>query len=125
MDIFFRLLLSNPGLYAHTPFHPWTSVADLEAEFYETPSNHLLSFSNPESFSFAVVDKTYPASADDRGGELAGTLGFTYTSPTNLCTEIGFVVILPQYQRSHVAPIALQHALNSTENGRLGLCRVH
>lgn len=46
----------------------------------------------------------------------------------NACTEIGLVVVLPAYQRTHVASNAvglmMQYALNSPGEGGLGLRRV-
>ncbi|KAJ5518603.1 Acyl-CoA N-acyltransferase [Penicillium expansum] len=126
-ETFFRLSSPYPELYKHLPILSPDSAAELKSLFYNTPTNHILSFSNPESFAFAIIDKTRPPSLEDPEGELAGTVSFIRTSPTNLCTEIGFIVILPPYQRTHVATntvgLALQLAFESTENGGLGLRR--
>ncbi|KAJ5690268.1 Acetyltransferase [Penicillium macrosclerotiorum] len=69
------------------------------------------------------------SSMDDPDGELTGTISFVRTSKTHLSTEIGFIVILPPYQRTYVAMsavgLALQYALEAPENGGLGLRRVH
>ncbi|KAK4870250.1 hypothetical protein LT330_005304 [Penicillium expansum] len=128
-ETFFRQSSPYPELYKHLPILPPASAAELKSLFYNTPTNHILSFANPESFAFAIIDKTRPPSLEDPEGELAGTVSFIRTSPTNLCTEIGFIVILPPYQRTHVATntvgLALQLAFESTENGGLGLRRVH
>lgn len=55
-------------------------------------------------------------------------VSFIDTSATNLSTEIGGVIILPEFQRSHVATNAvglmLKFALDGTSNGGLGLRRV-
>lgn len=111
------------------PTGPWASPAALKAEFYEGAPTALLSFSNPNSFAFAIIDKTRPASPEDPEGELAGTVSYVYTSAPYLSTEIGFIIILPNYQRTHVASntvgLALQYALESPEKGGLGLRRVH
>ncbi|CAI7612266.1 unnamed protein product [Penicillium pancosmium] len=129
LDTFFRLSVSHPELYAHMPLGPFNSLAELKAEFLDRSTSHILSFSNPESFAFAVIDKTRPASPEDPEGELAGTVSFIRTSPVNLCTEIGFILILPPYQRSHVATntvgLALKYAFETPENGGLGLRRIH
>ncbi|KAJ5221512.1 Acyl-CoA N-acyltransferase [Penicillium citrinum] len=129
LDTFFRRSASHPELYSHMPIGPFDTLADLKGQFLNQPDNHILSFSNPESFAFAVIDKTRPASAEDPEGELAGTVSFIRTSPVHLCTEIGFIVILPPYQRTHVATntvgLALKYAFGSTEDGGLGLRRVH
>ena len=126
---FFRLAASHPELFAHMPMGPWNSEEEFKAEFYQSPINHILSVSNPESFVFAVIDKTRQPSMDDSEGELAGTISFVRTSATHLCTEIGFIVILPPYQHTHVAKtavcLALQYALEDPGNGGLGLRRVH
>ncbi|KAJ4002742.1 hypothetical protein NW752_009394 [Fusarium irregulare] len=129
LPTFFRLSQLCPELYAHTPWGPWNSVAELRAEFLDTEPTHDLSFTNPESFAFAIIDKTRRASDADPDGEVAGTISFTHISLTDLSTEIGFVIILPPYQRSHVASnaigLALEYALEMPENGGLGLRRIH
>ncbi|KXG47963.1 Acyl-CoA N-acyltransferase [Penicillium griseofulvum] len=126
-ETFFRL--STPEVYTHMPMTSPASAAEFKSLFYSNSTSHILSFSNPESFAFAIIDKTRPPSPEDPEGELAGTVSFIRTSPVNLCTEIGFIVILPPYQRTHVATnaagLALQLAFESTENGGLGLRRVH
>ncbi|KAJ5603404.1 hypothetical protein N7537_006360 [Penicillium hordei] len=128
-ETFFKKSSAHPEIYTHLPILPSASATELKSRFYSNSTTHILSFANPESFAFAIIDKTKPPSPEDPEGELAGTVSFIRTSPTNLCTEIGFIVILPPYQRTHVATnavgIALQLAFKSTEKGGLGLCRVH
>ncbi|KAJ5513116.1 Acyl-CoA N-acyltransferase [Penicillium fimorum] len=128
-ETFFRLSSPHPDIYAHMPMPSPASAAEFKSLFYSNSTSHILSFSNLESFAFAIIDKTRPPSAEDPEGELAGTVSFIRTSPINLCTEIGFIVILPPYQRTHMATnavgLALQLALETTEKGGLGLRRVH
>lgn len=128
-DTFYRLSSPHPEIYAHMPMVPPSSAAELKSWFHSDSTTHILSFANPQSFAFAIIDKTRPPSAEDPEGELAGTVSFIRTSPVDLCTEIGFIVILPPYQRSHVATnavgLALQMAFESPENGGIGLRRVH
>ncbi|CAG8940205.1 unnamed protein product [Penicillium salamii] len=128
-ETFFRLSSNHPVIYAHMPMLPPKSTAELKARFYGNPPGGILSFSNPESFAFAIIDRTRPASPEDLDGELAGTISFIRASATHLCVEIGFIVILPPYQRTHVAThavgLALQLALSPPGLGGLGLCRVH
>lgn len=128
-DTFFRLSSPHPEIYAHMPMIPPSSAAELKSWFHNESSTHILSFANPQSFAFAIIDKTRPPSPEDPEGELAGTVSFIRTSPVDLCTEIGFIVILPPYQRSHVASntvgLALQIAFNSPGQGGIGLRRVH
>lgn len=127
-NAFFRLSSPHPELYSHMPMGPWESADAFKSEFYEGPPHSILSFANPESFAFAIIDKTRTPSPEDPDGELAGTISFVRTSLTHLCTEIGFIVILPPYQRTHVAKnavgLALEYALESPGRGGLGLCRV-
>lgn len=127
-DTFFNLSSPYPEIYSHMPVGPWDSANDFKREFTEGPSNGIISFSNPESFTFAIIDKTRAPSPEDPEGELAGTMSFIRTSPTHLCTEVGFVVILPPYQRTHVARnavgLVLHLALESPERGGMGLRRV-
>lgn len=127
-DTFFGLSSPYPEIYSHMPMGPWGSATDFKKEFTDGPSNSIISFSNPESFAFAIIDKTRAPSPEDPEGEFAGTVSFIRTSPTHLCTEIGFIVILPPYQRTHVAKnavgLALQLALEPPERGGIGLRRV-
>ncbi|KAJ5776099.1 uncharacterized protein N7511_001110 [Penicillium nucicola] len=128
-ETFFHLSSPHPEIYAHMPMSPPSSAAELKLRFYDNSPGNILSFSNPDSFAFAIIDKTRPASAEDPEGELAGTVSFIRASPVDLCAEIGFIVILPPYQRTHVAThavgLALQLALDPPEKNGLGLCRVH
>jgi RimJ/RimL family protein N-acetyltransferase len=70
---------------------------------------------------FVVIDKTRPAKAqveDDLKlkGQIAGQLALMRTIPINLTAEVGFIVTLPEYQRTHVTSNAigllLKYALN-------------
>ncbi|TFY61618.1 hypothetical protein EVJ58_g4404 [Rhodofomes roseus] len=61
---------------------------------------------NPEWCMFAVFDrtrKTGEAAQDGEDGEFAGVMSLYNTSATNLHTEIGFVLIFPKFQGTHVA----------------------
>ncbi|KAJ5290970.1 Acyl-CoA N-acyltransferase [Penicillium angulare] len=124
---FFRHI--TPALFENMSIGPWKSISEFKSAFHNGPDRHILSFDNPESFAFAIIDKTRPPSSDDIDGELAGAISYINTSATNLCTEIGFVVVLPPYQRSHVAinaaGLMVQNVFESPDNGGLGLCRAH
>lgn len=69
---------------------------------------------------FAIIDK-----ATQR---LAGTIGYLDTSTKDLITEIGCVLVLPSFRRTHVTSHAtsrlLSYALSLPEEGGLGLRRV-
>lgn len=84
----------------------------------------------PHSILFAVIDKTRaePGHAD-WGGALAGIIGM-FGAPRDLMTSFGFVVVLPAFQRTHVAKdmagLLLRYALQlpSASPPGLGLRRV-
>ncbi|KAJ5129336.1 uncharacterized protein N7515_005375 [Penicillium bovifimosum] len=128
-DTFYRLSSPHPEIYSYMPLLPPASAAEFKSWFHNDSTTHILSFANPETFSFAIIDKTRPASPEDPEGELAGTMSFIRTSAMHLNTEIGFIVILPPYQRTHVATnavgLSLQLALEAPEKGGLGLRSVH
>lgn len=63
---------------------------------------------------FAVYDKTRVS--ESGGPAFAGLIGYINASATDLCIEIGCVVVLPAFQRTHVASnaagILLHYALD-------------
>jgi RimJ/RimL family protein N-acetyltransferase len=119
----------TPTLFSHMNIDPWSSLSDLKSAFYTSHDRHILSYANPDSFAYAIIDKTRPPSSDDAEGELAGTISYIKTSPVHLSTELGFVVVFPPFQKSHVAVNAvglmLLNAFEAKEDGGLGLGRVH
>ncbi|CCM02023.1 uncharacterized protein FIBRA_04099 [Fibroporia radiculosa] len=74
----------------------------------------------PHWCMFAVYDKTRAAQEGESGdggeGSFAGMMSLVNTVHQYLCTEIGYVMILPAFQRSHVArtsvSLLLQYCLN-------------
>ena len=81
---------------------------------------------------FAIFDKTKQNANlnEDDTQVFAGLIGYINSSPANLATEIGLVMILPPFQRTHIASNAagllLEYALNlpSESPSGLGLRRV-
>lgn len=77
---------------------------------------------------FAVIDKKKPPSPADTEGELAGMVSYMNASATHLSAEVGYIIILPPHQRTHVTTHAvgllLRYALDSPEQGGLGLRRM-
>ncbi|KUI59285.1 hypothetical protein VP1G_06539 [Cytospora mali] len=118
---------NHPELFAHMPLNRFSTVSDLKAVLSNPES--ILSFSNPAHFAFAIIDKTRPPSPEDEEGELAGTVSYINTSKVHLSSEIGIVIVLPKYQRSHVTTttvgLLLQFAFASPKEGGLGLKRMH
>ncbi|TDZ87557.1 Bifunctional chorismate mutase/prephenate dehydratase [Colletotrichum sidae] len=113
----------QPELYAHTVSGPYKDVEDFVKTFVEGESQ-----ADPGMFTFAIIDKTRPASAEDDEGELAGRISFANTSKAHLCTEVGYIMIFPDYQRTHVTTNAvglmLQKAFATTEGGGFGIRKV-
>lgn len=80
---------------------------------------------------FAIIDETKPdVDHPELGGSLAGIVGLLDTSTVHLSTEIGFIMIYPEFQRTHVATntvgILLKYCLdppNASPPG-LGMRRV-
>ncbi|KAH7922034.1 hypothetical protein BV22DRAFT_1037935 [Leucogyrophana mollusca] len=80
---------------------------------------------------FAIIDTTRPdLTRPTLGGSVAGAIGLAYTSSTALTTEVGPVIVLPDFQRTHVGSHAvgliLRWALElpSTSPPGLGMRRV-
>ncbi|KAB5527999.1 acyl-CoA N-acyltransferase [Coniochaeta sp. 2T2.1] len=105
------------------PMGPFATEAEFVERFLEKTSGQ-----NSGWLTLAVIDKTRPPSPVDEEGELAGMMTFMNTSVEHLSTEIGCIVVLPKYHRTHVTSNAvglmLQHALTPTEDGGMGLRRV-
>lgn len=116
----------HPELWANMSFIPFTTVNELKESF--TRPDTILSLSNPAHTTFAIIDKTRERSPEDPEGELAGMVAYIYTSKVHLSSEIGAIVVLPQYQRSHVTSntvgLMLQYAFAPAEDGGMGLQRV-
>ena len=109
-------------MYTHIPFGPFSA----EKEVHGLIDNVVLP--DHGMILFAVIDKTRDRSGEDDEGALAGMIGYMNTSTRNLSTEIGCVITLPPFQRTHVTSNAvgllLQYALEPPSNGGLGLRRV-
>ena len=126
-----------PELFHHFTFGPYTSTEDFVKNFYEPRIAK-----DSGSTLFAIFDKTkqntelknnHPHQVPEEESPndvLAGIIGLINSSLINLTTEIGYVFILPSFQRTHIASNAtgllLQHTLNlpSESPPGLGLRRV-
>ncbi|KAL9597301.1 MAG: hypothetical protein Q9219_005225 [cf. Caloplaca sp. 3 TL-2023] len=122
---FFDLSSPHPSLYAHIPRGPYATLDDFLSDIIDT-----IIEPDPTWQLYAIIDKTKPPSdpTNDPSGALAGIVGYLSSSVENLCTEIGLLIILPAFQRTHVTSNAvgllLQYALDTPEQGGLGLGRV-
>ncbi|KAG1827367.1 GNAT family acetyltransferase [Suillus subaureus] len=120
---FFSVVSAHPELWAHMSSGPFETVQDFDTNFLGAVIHR-----DPGTVLFAIIDKTKPPSAADGEGELAGMISYMHSSSVNLSTEIGCVIILPPYQRTHVnsnaVGLLLQYALEVPSQGGLGLRRV-
>lgn len=119
---YFALSSPHSELYAHLNSGPFATLDEL-LSYVETFEK-----SDPSKLLYAIIDKTRPPSPESPSGALAGLIGFQNASPSNLSIEIGPVIVLPSFQRTHVASNAigllLQYALDPNERDGLGLRRV-
>lgn len=113
-----RLVKQDPKVWAHLPHGPYYSTQIFVSEFIED-------FIRPNTgiLLYTVIDKTQPASGIDKDGALAGLIVYINTSPLNQSTEIGIVITLPPFQRTHVTSNAIGLLLNFafTRPGENGL----
>ncbi|KAI4181280.1 MAG: hypothetical protein L6R41_006705, partial [Letrouitia leprolyta] len=122
---FWFLSAPHPSLYARIARGPFTSVDDFLNDFIYATVEPDRGFQ-----LYAIIDKTRPTShpTNDPSGALAGMICYLDSSAENLSTEIGWVVILPAFQRTHVTSNAvgllLHYALDTPEQGGLRLRRV-
>lgn len=85
---------------------------------------------NPNWCFFAIIDKGTSKEREGKGETMAGILGLIKSDAPNLTTEIGSVVVFPEFQRTYVTTnavcILLQYALEvpSRFPGALALRRV-
>ena len=96
-----------PEVWTWMPFGPFATLD----EFLNWVESRIRS--DPTVTLFTIFNKNLKDEEND--GEkiqddtlsIAGIIGLLNTSPTNLSTEIGFVITLPQFQRTHVTTHAI------------------
>ncbi|KAK0202231.1 acyl-CoA N-acyltransferase [Desarmillaria ectypa] len=105
------------SFYDFLPIGPFTNEQELITSFWEKRIKN-----GAGETAFAVYDKSKHEHA------YAGIITYINSSVEDLVTEIGFVMILPAFQRTHVTSnavgILMNYALNLPEDGGLGLRRV-
>ncbi|EUC59733.1 GNAT family acetyltransferase, putative [Rhizoctonia solani AG-3 Rhs1AP] len=141
----------HPELVGYLPWNPFKTLHEFEVHFEQ------LIRSDPTWCVFAALDKSKldpdqgkaknlicphlllclyiapdsqltPFTAVDTARALAGTIGYLRASPELSSVEIGYVIILPAYQRTfvstHAIGLLLDYALQKPSDGGLGLRRV-
>ncbi|KAH7886582.1 acyl-CoA N-acyltransferase [Phlebopus sp. FC_14] len=121
-ELFFQGSAAYPELYQFLPFGPFSSAEEYTKELIQGRIAP-----NPGMVLYAIIDKTRSPSPDASPSptDFAGTIGYLNASPLNLSTEIGFIIVLPPFQRTHVTTNAfgllLQYALDSPSASTPGL----
>ncbi|KAG6826164.1 hypothetical protein H0H92_000914 [Tricholoma furcatifolium] len=114
--------ISRPT-YDYLPYGPYDTVEDFVSGLFEG-----LIQPNLGNALFAVFDKTKASELGNKDGAFAGVIGYTNGMAHYLAVEIAWVLISPQFQRTHVTSNAvgllLKYALDLPEAGGLGLRRV-
>jgi len=109
--------------FEYLPFGPFKSADEFVAVLIQGRIQP-----NPGCIIFAIYDKTKASETGVPDGAFAGTIGLLNTSVDNLFSEVGFVLVLPQFQRTHVTSNAigllLHYTLDLPHAGGLGLRRV-
>jgi RimJ/RimL family protein N-acetyltransferase len=113
----------RPELYAHMTPGPYATEHEFISGFLKDISKKRV-----DMLTYAIIDKTRPPSKEDDEGALAGMVSYQSVSKINQSAEIGYIIILPAFQGTHVATnaagILLENALTSTEEGGLGFKRM-
>lgn len=89
---------------AHPDLHRWYSF-DLSNLDNILTNVETVARRNPTAILFAVIDKA-------RGNAFAGVIALLTTFPMNLSTELGWLVIFPEFRRSYVTSNAIGLLLN-------------
>ena len=110
------------------PYGPFSDLAKFQNFFNDTFVH------DPCSTLYAIIDKTRlqgeepEIRCDPSPSSFAGSIGLLNASPKNRSVEIGHILILPPFQRTHVAVNAtgllLAYGLDRPDEGGLGLRRV-
>ncbi|KAI0073162.1 hypothetical protein K474DRAFT_1603847 [Panus rudis PR-1116 ss-1] len=120
-DEWFAATKDHPELWNGLTWGPFATAEEFVKIVIEGRAQ-----SNPEALLFVVLDKTKPT--PEGMYPLAACIGFLNTSRENLSTEIGMVITLPAFQRTHVTSngigLLLHYCLDVPNEGGLGLRRV-
>ncbi|KII85015.1 hypothetical protein PLICRDRAFT_45119 [Plicaturopsis crispa FD-325 SS-3] len=106
----------------------WISI-DLSGDSFKRLTENYIR-RNPNCILFAAIDKTKPDPRHpELGGSYAGYFGLLDISAHNLATEIGPVVVLPEFRgtgiSTHAIGLLLCYCLDLPSAGGLGLRRAY
>ncbi|KAJ7136824.1 acyl-CoA N-acyltransferase [Mycena epipterygia] len=123
-ELFFAAVCAHPDIFTYLSWGPFTSAPDVVTSFVDVRIHP-----DPGTVLFAVWDISAAGEANSDseawGGAFAGVIGLLDTSPEDLRTEIGFVVTLPRFRRTHVTSHAIGILLHwALDADALGLRRV-
>ncbi|KDN42753.1 hypothetical protein RSAG8_06507, partial [Rhizoctonia solani AG-8 WAC10335] len=119
---FFEGMKPHPELVEYLPWNPFNTLHEFEIHFER------LIRSDPTWCVFAALDKSKLGPDQvETAHALVGTIGYLRASPELASVEIGYVIILPAYQRTfastHAIGLLLDYALKKPSDGGLGLRR--
>ncbi|KAJ7485953.1 acyl-CoA N-acyltransferase [Mycena latifolia] len=98
---FFAGVQAHPEIFTYLSWGPFTSAQNVAENFIEArvqPDAGVLLFTVWDISNGTSL----PDSHVEEGGAFAGVIGVLGTSPAELTTEIGFVVTLPRFRRTHI-----------------------
>ncbi|EJD06858.1 uncharacterized protein FOMMEDRAFT_33555, partial [Fomitiporia mediterranea MF3/22] len=112
---YFQKSKEAPELYKYYTSGPFNSKEDFFDEYVEERIRK-----DPNAILFAILDKTskrFVSRVEERQDQLislpedtprlAGTIGLLNTKVVNQSTEMGFVVVFPEFQKTHVTSNAI------------------
>ncbi|KIJ68738.1 hypothetical protein HYDPIDRAFT_173393 [Hydnomerulius pinastri MD-312] len=126
-ELMFEGSISHPELFDHISFGPAKALDEWTDQVFEpsrSKSNRIL---------YAIIDKTRSPSPDApvSAADFAGIIGYILPDSSSikmLSAELGPIMVLPPFQRTHVATHAMglliQYALDLPSAGGLGLRRL-
>lgn len=103
---FVQSVAQYPELFSYLPFGPFPHRDIFDPWFEETV------LKSQFNIAFAVFDKTRRQEHDYHNGTFAGMIGLLNASPKHLSTELGYIIIFPTFQRTHVSSNAVGLLLN-------------
>ncbi|KAF8129807.1 hypothetical protein EV363DRAFT_1432343 [Boletus edulis] len=116
-DLFFQGSSSHPELYQHLPPGPFPSATTFTEDYV-----HVHIQPNTGNIFYAIIDKTRTSRMDDGTNvpptdiDFAGIIGYIHGSPTHLSVEIGCIIVLPPFRKTHVTTVGRVQWQTSEKN---------